>query len=108
MNKVKDPIKEIDWEGSSSQGIYLNNENEGCEDRSVIVFNAVGCRECKTVAISRSVHDYSSCKCGAVAADGGRNYIRRTGEFSNSIDLSIITGPESHDYIKMVAKSLPE
>lgn len=36
----------------------------------------VECRECGDRIWSRSVHDFRTCKCGAVFVDGGREYIR--------------------------------
>jgi len=99
-------INEIDWNGSSSQGIYLENKNIDCEDVPVVVLNAAGCRICKTTTISRHRHDFSRCSCGAIAVDGGTNYIKRTGDFSNIIDLSVVVAPKINKHIKMVISFL--
>jgi len=43
-----------------------------------IIANKIRCKRCNSEIESRSVHDYVSCECGAVAVDGGHEYIRRT------------------------------
>ena len=48
--------------------------------RSEIVQNIIRCKKCQGFAESRSVHDYRSCPCGAVAADGGQDYLKRSGD----------------------------
>ena len=54
-----------------------------------IVKNAAQCKLCKAVIESKSVHDYVSCKCRAIAVDGGHEYVKRVGEFDNMIELSV-------------------
>ena len=44
-----------------------------------ITRNAARCRNCDTVVESRSVHDFVSCKCGAIFVDGGLEYLRAGG-----------------------------
>ena len=41
--------------------------------------NAVKCLKCDTVIESKHRHDFVSCKCGNIMADGGKDYIRRVG-----------------------------
>ncbi len=41
--------------------------------------NKIRCLKCGDVVESKSVHDYARCSCGACAADGGLEYLRRTG-----------------------------
>jgi hypothetical protein len=41
--------------------------------------NRVKCRKCGDIIESKTRHDYVTCKCGAVAVDGGSSYMRRTG-----------------------------
>ena len=40
------------------------------------------------VVHSVSVHDFKFCKCGTVAVDGGREYLKRCGERDNWEELS--------------------
>lgn len=40
--------------------------------------NAIKCNLCGDIVESKSVHDYVPCSCGACAADGGKEYLRRT------------------------------
>lgn len=37
------------------------------------------CLECGDFLFSRAVHDYRSCTCGAIAVDGGWDYIKVSG-----------------------------
>ena len=108
--EVEDAIKEIDWNGPGRQGIYLYDEsNEDYEDDTTIVMNAVGCRKCKTTAVSAFQHDYVTCKCGEVFTDGGNVYLRRGAKssFADIIDLSVITTKHIRNFIAMVVKSSP-
>lgn len=49
--------------------------------------NRVRCKHCDSVIESRRVHDFVTCKCGAVSVDGGQAYRRR---------LYPTTPPEDH------------
>lgn len=42
-----------------------------------IIKNAIRCKKCGDIIESKNVHDLVSCKCGKVAVDGGKQYIRR-------------------------------
>ncbi len=53
-----------------------------------ILANKIQCKKCGDIIESHSVHDFKFCKCGAVAVDGGHEYLRRCGSFENIIDLS--------------------
>jgi len=53
-----------------------------------ITRNAARCRKCDTVIESRSVHDFVSCKCGAIFVDGGLSYFRSGG---NPEDFEFLT-----------------
>jgi len=53
-----------------------------------IKHNKGRCRRCDTVIESRSRHEMVWCTCGAVAVDGGLDYLRRAGEPSSFEDLS--------------------
>lgn len=45
----------------------------------IITVNKARCRKCGDVIESTHRHDFVSCKCGAIAVDGGRDYLRRVG-----------------------------
>ena len=51
--------------------------------------NKIMCLKCNTIIESESVHDFKWCKCGAVAVDGGKNYLKRVGERKFIKELSI-------------------
>lgn len=44
---------------------------------SKIKVNKIQCKICGDIIESKHVHDYVECSCGACAADGGREYLRR-------------------------------
>lgn len=49
--------------------------------------NRAKCRLCGTVIESRSVHDFQTCRCGAIYVDGGKEYFRRGGKPDNFIEV---------------------
>lgn len=53
-----------------------------------ILRNSARCNKCGDVIESKHRHDFVSCKCGAIAVDGGYNYIRRIGNPEDYQDLS--------------------
>ena len=42
--------------------------------------NAAGCYRCGDVVESKTVHDFRSCRCGAIFVDGGLEYVRYGGD----------------------------
>lgn len=42
-----------------------------------LIKNAIKCKHCGDVVISKSVHDFEQCSCGSCFADGGLEYLRR-------------------------------
>lgn len=59
-----------------------------------ILVNKIKCKKCGDVIESKSVHDFKSCKCGAVAVDGGHCYLRRCGSREDWEDLSVMDETE--------------
>lgn len=45
-----------------------------------ILKNAVHCNLCDTTIESKHRHDFVLCKCGNIAVDGGKAYLRRVGK----------------------------
>lgn len=56
-----------------------------------IILNRAKCKKCDDVITSYHVHDFVKCKCGAIAVDGGTEYLKRTGISSDMLELSIDT-----------------
>jgi hypothetical protein len=54
----------------------------------MIVQNAVICNKCDEFIVSKNRHDFVECKCGAIAVDGGQDYLRRVGDLSAATDYS--------------------
>lgn len=57
---------------------------------SVIVSNQARCKLCGDTPWSGHQHDFVSCKCGAIAVDGGQAYLRRVGDPANIEEMSIV------------------
>lgn len=58
-----------------------------------IIVNKIKCKKCGDIIESTSVHDFKTCKCGAVSVDGGHDYLRRCAQSLDLIeDLSIEEG----------------
>ena len=53
-----------------------------------IRINKIKCRKCGHIIESINVHDFKWCSCGAVAVDGGREYLRRIGNKEDFEELS--------------------
>lgn len=45
----------------------------------MIVTNKVQCDKCKDIIESKTVHNFNRCKCGNIAVDGGKEYLKRIG-----------------------------
>jgi len=54
-----------------------------------IIVNKIKCKKCGDVIESTHRHDFKFCKCGAVAVDGGKDYLRRIGSEENYEELSV-------------------
>jgi len=55
----------------------------------MILSNQVRCHKCGDTPFSAHRHDFRSCKCGAIAVDGGTSYLRRVGDIHAYDDMSI-------------------
>ena len=55
-----------------------------------IIVNKIKCKKCGDVIESTYRHDFKSCKCGAVAVDGGKDYLIRLGYEEDYEELSKI------------------
>ncbi|MBQ6477535.1 MAG: hypothetical protein IJI43_03785 [Bacilli bacterium] len=55
-----------------------------------IISNKIQCKKCGDIIESFYTHDFKSCKCGAVAVDGGKDYLRRVGNLEEIIELSVV------------------
>ena len=54
-----------------------------------IIINKIKCKKCGDIIESAHRHDFKFCKCGAVAVDGGHDYLRRCGNLDEFEDLSV-------------------
>lgn len=55
-----------------------------------IIKNAIKCKKCGDEIESKTVHDFKFCKCGAVAVDGGHDYLRRCGNREDWEEMSVM------------------
>ena len=58
------------------------------ENLRKIARNAIRCNKCGDEIESVYTHDFKCCSCGAVAVDGGKEYLRRCGERNDFTELS--------------------
>ena len=49
------------------------------EKKEEIISNKIKCKKCRDVIESKNTNDYKKCSCGAVAVDGGKDYLKRIG-----------------------------
>lgn len=59
------------------------------ERKGKIISNKIKCKKCGDIIESKSINDYKRCSCGAVAVDGGTEYLKRIGNENDYIELSI-------------------
>ena len=60
------------------------------EKKEEIISNKIKCKKCGDIIESKSTNDYKRCSCGAVAVDGGKDYLKRIGTEEQYEELSII------------------
>lgn len=58
------------------------------EKKEEIISNKIKCKKCGDIIESKSTNDYKKCSCGAVAVDGGKDYLKRMGNEGNYEELS--------------------
>lgn len=46
------------------------------EKKEEIISNKIKCKKCGDIIESKSTNDYKKCSCGAVAVDGGKDYLK--------------------------------
>lgn len=57
---------------------------------NLIISNQITCKKCGQSIYSATIHDFKTCKCGAVSVDGGQDYLRRVGKREDILEQSII------------------
>ena len=60
------------------------------EKKEEIINNKIKCKKCEDIIKSKSTNDYKKCSCGAVAVDGGKDYLKMIGNEEDYEELSII------------------
>ena len=58
--------------------------------KEVIISNKIKCKKCGDIIESKSTNDHKRCSCGAVAIDGGKDYLKRIGNEEDYEELSEI------------------
>jgi hypothetical protein len=63
--------------------------------RKKIIRNAAKCLKCNDIIESKHVHDFVTCRCGAISVDGGHDYLKRSfTPGSKYEDLTIMEDPD--------------
>lgn len=53
-----------------------------------IISNKIQCNKCGKIVESKHRHDFVWCDCRSVAADGGTDYLKRVGSWTDWTELS--------------------
>lgn len=69
-------------------------EKKLTEDDIKICRNRIKCKHCGDEIQSDHIYDFKFCKCGKVAVDGGKYYLRRIGNREDYIELSLFEDVE--------------
>lgn len=75
-------------ESGSLLKLYLRCFRLESDYMEKIIVNMIRCKKCGDVIESTHRHDFKFCKCGAVAVDGGKDYLRRCGNREDWEELS--------------------
>ena len=59
-------------------------------EKKKIISNKIKCKKCGDVMESKNTNDYKKCSCGAVAVDGGKDYLKRIGNEEDYEEISIV------------------
>lgn len=59
--------------------------------KQIIKINKIKCKKCGNIIESKTTNDLKRCSCGAVAVDGGKEYLKRIGNDEEYEELSIMT-----------------
>lgn len=60
------------------------------EKKEEIISNKIKCKKCGDIIESKSTNDYKKCSCGAIAVDGGKDYLKMMGNEENYEEMSIV------------------
>lgn len=69
------------------EDIYVLPEGKA-DHMERIITNKIRCKKCGDIIESKTRHDFKTCRCGAVAVDGGYDYLKRTGNYEDWEELS--------------------
>ena len=65
-----------------------------------IIVNKIRCKKCNDIIESTYRRDFKTCKCGAVAVDGGRDYLRRGGKREDREEMSQFANENLKENVK--------
>lgn len=60
------------------------------EKKEEIISNKIKCKKSGDIIESKSTNEYKRCSCGAVAIDGGKDYLKRIGNEEDYEEMSIV------------------
>ena len=98
MENIEGNGVKISCGGRQEIQLYLTIKIES-EDNIMkkIVRNRIKCKKCGEIIESTSRHDFKFCKCGAVAVDGGKDYLRRVGSKEDYEELVEYEGSDDDE-----------
>ena len=68
--------------------------------------NKIKCKKCGDIVESKDGWNFKKCNCGAVAVDGGHDYLRRVGDEDDYIELSDYKEIEPYEDTERVEKAI--
>ncbi len=60
------------------------------KEKEIIEVNKIKCKKCGDIIESKNTNDYKKCSCGAVAVDGGKEYLKRIGNEKDYEEMSVV------------------
>lgn len=60
------------------------------KEKEIIEVNKIKCKKCGDIIDSKNTNDYKKCSCGAVAVDGGKEYLKRIGNEKDYEEMSVV------------------
>ena len=63
-------------------------KDKDVDQNKTIKCNKAKCKKCGDVIESKHRHDFVSCNCGAISVDGGKDYLKRSGDFDLLHEMS--------------------
>lgn len=82
----------------------IKDSKGGCTMDYDILSNKARCKKCGEIVESKRRQNLVRCKCGSMAVDGGRDYLKRIGDQENIEELSVFKEEPQNKGVAMCKK----